>query len=210
MFVYLFFCGLKPKKQFIKLAKWLQPRPTMTMHVKLFFLFDVIIILFHLNSHLSIYSGSNTTTTYYSNATISAPPTTTTPSSNSELKENGDVRPPAANVCPLVTATGAGSKIIHPPEDVSLEEIRARNAKYRAKPKPDAPAAQQPAPAPAMITPSTSQAEVWVSGSFIFIYLCRLKALWCSLLFLHHHCFNIFCCLLITQLDCHVSVTKPR
>ncbi|KAJ0176813.1 hypothetical protein K1T71_007992 [Dendrolimus kikuchii] len=95
----------------------------------------------------------------YSNATISAPPTTSTSSGSSEAKENGEVKPPAANSCPLVTATGAGSKIVHPPEDVSLEEIRARTAKYRPKPKPDAPVAQ-PAPAPAMITPSTSQAEV--------------------------------------------------
>nr|XP_032517474.1 BUB3-interacting and GLEBS motif-containing protein ZNF207 isoform X2 [Danaus plexippus plexippus] len=87
----------------------------------------------------------------YSNATISAPPTT----SNSDPKENGDVRPPAANTCPLVTSTGAGSKIIHPPEDVSLEEIRARNPKYRPKPKPDTHIQS----APAMITP-TSQAEV--------------------------------------------------
>ncbi|CAG4955851.1 unnamed protein product [Colias eurytheme] len=90
----------------------------------------------------------------YSNATISAPPTTST--SNSDPKENGDVKPPAANTCPLVTATGAGSKIIHPPEDVSLEEIRARNVKYRPRPKPDS----TPVSAPAMITPSTSQAEV--------------------------------------------------
>ncbi|XP_021188498.2 BUB3-interacting and GLEBS motif-containing protein ZNF207 isoform X1 [Helicoverpa armigera] len=99
----------------------------------------------------------------YSNATISAPPTTSTPSSSCEPKENGDVKPPAANACPLVTATGAGSKIVHPPEDVSLEEIRARNTKYRAKPKPDAPPAQ-PAPAPTLVTPSTSQAEVWVQA----------------------------------------------
>ncbi|CAH2048414.1 unnamed protein product, partial [Iphiclides podalirius] len=94
----------------------------------------------------------------YSNATISAPPTTSTASA-SEPKENGDVRPPAANTCPLVTATGAGSKIVHPPEDVSLEEIRARHAKYRPKPKPDAPPAI-PTSVSAMISASTSQAEV--------------------------------------------------
>ncbi|XP_026734268.1 BUB3-interacting and GLEBS motif-containing protein ZNF207 isoform X1 [Trichoplusia ni] len=112
----------------------------------------------------SLSSGSNTA--YYSNATISAPPTTTTPSSSVEAKENGDVKPPAANACPLVTATGAGSKIVHPPEDVSLDEIRARAPRYRAKPKPD-----QPPPhlhhhhaQPALITPSTSQAEVWVAA----------------------------------------------
>ncbi|XP_046966039.1 BUB3-interacting and GLEBS motif-containing protein ZNF207 isoform X1 [Vanessa cardui] len=92
----------------------------------------------------------------YSNATISAPPTTSS-ASGSDPKENGEVKPPAANSCPLVTATGAGSKIIHPPEDVSLEEIRARNIKYRPKPKPDIQMTQT---APTMITPSTSQAEV--------------------------------------------------
>ncbi|XP_063826218.1 BUB3-interacting and GLEBS motif-containing protein ZNF207 isoform X1 [Ostrinia nubilalis] len=95
----------------------------------------------------------------YSNATISAPPTTST-SSSSDPKENGEVKPPAANSCPLVTATGAGSKIIHPPEDVSLEEIRARHGKYRPRPKPDAPA-PMPQPQPALITPSTSQAELF-------------------------------------------------
>lgn len=114
---------------------------------------------------------------HFSNATISAPPTTSTPTSSSDPKENGEVKPPAANACPLVTATGAGSKIVHPPEDVSLEEIRARNARYRPKPKPDAPAAQ-PQPAPAMITPSTSQAEVWVSCfSFLLLLVCRLTPL---------------------------------
>ncbi|XP_021202998.2 BUB3-interacting and GLEBS motif-containing protein ZNF207 isoform X2 [Bombyx mori] len=81
----------------------------------------------------------------YSNATISAPPTTTTPSSSADLKENGEVKPPAANTCPLVTATGAGSKIVHPPEDVSLEEIRARHHKYRPAPRPNASPALPPA-----------------------------------------------------------------
>ncbi|XP_047990989.1 BUB3-interacting and GLEBS motif-containing protein ZNF207 isoform X3 [Leguminivora glycinivorella] len=90
----------------------------------------------------------------YSNATISAPPTT---SASLESKENGDVKPPAANACPLVTATGAASRIVHPPEDVSLEEIRARRHHYRPRPK-DHPHQHQPAQA--MLTPSTSQAEV--------------------------------------------------
>ncbi|VVD05826.1 unnamed protein product [Leptidea sinapis] len=81
----------------------------------------------------------------------SAPPTTST---STDLKENGDVRPPPANSCPLVTATGAGSKIVHPPEDVSLEEIRARSSRYRPKPKPEAPST--PIPSPAMIQQSTS------------------------------------------------------
>ncbi|KAL4705926.1 hypothetical protein ACJJTC_017508 [Scirpophaga incertulas] len=101
----------------------------------------------------------------YSNATISAPPTTSTSASN-DPKENGEVKPPAANSCPLVTATGAGSKIVHPPEDVSLEEIRARSIKYRAKPKPDS----QPQQA---IMPSSSQAEV---SPCINFGNCRLMA----------------------------------
>ncbi|XP_068633325.1 BUB3-interacting and GLEBS motif-containing protein ZNF207-like isoform X2 [Battus philenor] len=95
----------------------------------------------------------------YSNATISAPPTTSTPAGSTDPKENGEVKLPAANSCPLVTATGAGSKIVHPPEDVSLEEIRARNAKYRPKPKPDAPLSIATS-MPAMISVTTSQAEV--------------------------------------------------
>ncbi|XP_072949020.1 BUB3-interacting and GLEBS motif-containing protein ZNF207 isoform X2 [Epargyreus clarus] len=90
----------------------------------------------------------------YSNATISAPPTTSAASASP--KENGEVRPPAANACPLVTATGAGSKIVHPPEDVSLEEIRARAPRYRPRAEPPPPAPEPPAHAP----PSTSQAEV--------------------------------------------------
>ncbi|CAK1554225.1 unnamed protein product [Leptosia nina] len=105
---------------------------------------------------IAVSTPSKPTFPAYSNATISAPPTTS--SAAADAKENGDVKPPAANSCPLVTATGAGSKIIHPPEDVSLEEIRARNIKYRPKPKPDAPST--PVSAPPMITPSTSQAEV--------------------------------------------------
>lgn len=33
----------------------------------------------------------------------------------------------------LITTTGTTSKIIHPPEDVSLEELRARKPKYARK-----------------------------------------------------------------------------
>lgn len=31
---------------------------------------------------------------------------------------------------PTIATTGAASKIIHPAEDISLEEIKARNPKY--------------------------------------------------------------------------------
>lgn len=52
-------------------------------------------------------------------ATISAPPTTNTPGGS------GD----GSKVATIAT-TGAASKIIHPAEDISLEEIRARHPKY--------------------------------------------------------------------------------
>ncbi|XP_013195799.1 BUB3-interacting and GLEBS motif-containing protein ZNF207 isoform X2 [Amyelois transitella] len=96
----------------------------------------------------------------YSNATISAPPTTSSAggaAGGAEPRENGEAAGGEAGA--LVPAAGAGSRIVHPPEDVSLEEMRARNARYRPKPKPDAPHSQ-PQAAPVMITPSTSQAEV--------------------------------------------------
>ncbi|XP_061715824.1 BUB3-interacting and GLEBS motif-containing protein ZNF207-like isoform X2 [Cydia pomonella] len=105
---------------------------------------------------VAVSTPSKPTFPAYSNATISAPPTT---SASLEPKENGDVKPPAANACPLVTATGAASKIVHPPEDVSLEEIRARQPRYRPKPK-EPPHQHQHQHQPAMVTPSTSQAEV--------------------------------------------------
>lgn len=57
----------------------------------------------------------------YSNATISAPPTTNMPGSNI----TGET--PKST---LITTTGTTSKIIHPPEDISLEELRARRPKY--------------------------------------------------------------------------------
>jgi len=56
---------------------------------------------------------------FWVGATISAPPTTNNPAAN--------VPPPKVNT---IAATGASSKIIHPQEDVSLEEIRTRNPKY--------------------------------------------------------------------------------
>lgn len=56
-----------------------------------------------------------------SGATISAPPTTNVSSGPS----SGD--PSKVNT---IAATGASSKIIHPAEDISLEEIKARHPKY--------------------------------------------------------------------------------
>lgn len=56
----------------------------------------------------------------YSNATISAPPTTNNANSNNNEGQKST----------LITTTGTTSKIIHPPEDLSLEELRARKPKY--------------------------------------------------------------------------------
>lgn len=58
-------------------------------------------------------------------ATISAPPTTnSTPSgSNSNTGDSSKVG--------TIATTGAASKIIHPSEDISLEEIRARQSRYQ-------------------------------------------------------------------------------
>lgn len=56
----------------------------------------------------------------YSSATISAPPTT-----NTGAPADG------ANKVPMIATTGAASKIIHPAEDISLEELRARLPKYQ-------------------------------------------------------------------------------
>jgi hypothetical protein len=63
----------------------------------------------------------------YSNATISAPPTTNTGNSSKQSTPDEPAKAP-----PQQTQTA--TKIIHPPEDLSLEEIRARHPKYHRKP----------------------------------------------------------------------------
>lgn len=67
-----------------------------------------------------VVSTSKATFPAYSSATISAPPTTN-PSTSSE----------GAPKVQMIATTGAASKIIHPAEDISLEEIRARLPKYQ-------------------------------------------------------------------------------
>lgn len=66
----------------------------------------------------------------YSNATISAPPTTNL--GNSSATANSTTtntnEPPKQ---PVLQTSGASSKILHPPEDTSLEEIRARKPQYK-------------------------------------------------------------------------------
>ncbi|KAG5886604.1 hypothetical protein JTB14_001028 [Gonioctena quinquepunctata] len=56
-------------------------------------------------------------------ATISAPPTTNTPGSNSSSSSDG-------NKIVTIATSSATSKIIHPTEDTSLEEMRAKIIKY--------------------------------------------------------------------------------
>lgn len=60
-----------------------------------------------------------------SNATISAPPTTNQ-SSQGSTSNSDSQKPPT-----IPQNTGPASKIMHPPEDISLEEIRARKPQYR-------------------------------------------------------------------------------
>ncbi|XP_077289902.1 bub3 interacting GLEBS and Zinc finger domain protein isoform X3 [Arctopsyche grandis] len=88
----------------------------------------------------------------YSTVTISAPPTGVAGSSTSS---------PAR---PLVTSTGAASRIMHPPEDVSLEELRARLPRYRrvtrvATPATVSTATSTPTPAPAPTPTVVSQPQ---------------------------------------------------
>jgi hypothetical protein len=63
-----------------------------------------------------------------SNATISAPPTTNLGNSASTGSQSSsdNQKPPT-----IPQNTGTASKIMHPPEDISLEEMRARRPQYR-------------------------------------------------------------------------------
>lgn len=60
----------------------------------------------------------------YSNATISAPPTVGASSTSTNVSDAQ--KPPT-----IPQASGTASKIIHPPEDVSLEELRSRKQQYK-------------------------------------------------------------------------------
>ncbi|XP_044758176.1 BUB3-interacting and GLEBS motif-containing protein ZNF207 isoform X1 [Coccinella septempunctata] len=66
----------------------------------------------------------------FTGATISAPPTTNQAAGSST---------PNSDKVTLITNTGTSSKIIHPAEDISLEEIRAKRLKYTkvTAPKPE-------------------------------------------------------------------------
>lgn len=76
------------------------------------------------------FGGGPPSASSFTGATISAPPTTNQASVSST---------PSGDKVPLITNTGTSSKIIHPAEDISLEEIRARRLKYTkvTAPKPE-------------------------------------------------------------------------
>lgn len=67
----------------------------------------------------------------YSSATISAPPTTNSANAANANAVGGDAAKSAASS--VIPVTGTTSKIVHPPEDLSLEEIRARKPQYQKK-----------------------------------------------------------------------------
>uniref|UniRef100_A0A1Q3G0E7 BED-type domain-containing protein n=1 Tax=Culex tarsalis TaxID=7177 RepID=A0A1Q3G0E7_CULTA len=67
----------------------------------------------------------------YSSATISAPPTTNSANAANAAGVGGDAAKSASSS--VIPVTGTTSKIVHPPEDLSLEEIRARKPQYQKK-----------------------------------------------------------------------------
>lgn len=76
----------------------------------------------------------------YSNATISAPPTTnhaggasSAPPSGPPDAQQHQQRPPAPPAASGTSAAAVTTKIMHPQEDLSLEELRARQPKIQAR-----------------------------------------------------------------------------
>lgn len=100
---------------------------------------------------------------YSSSATISAPPTTNNSSGGPNAPPTA---PPGAEGTaskPLIAPTNTASKIMHPPEDVSLEELRARHPRYQRKLIPPTSSAVVSVPTPSH-TP-TSYAATRVARS---------------------------------------------
>lgn len=90
----------------------------------------------------------------YSNATISAPPTTNLGQQQQQLQTSTSTNVSEMTPKPSVIPhpTGTASKIMHPPEDISLEEIRCRKAQYRVNKNPTVSSPQSSASS----TPSVS------------------------------------------------------
>uniref|UniRef100_D3TPM0 Zinc finger protein n=1 Tax=Glossina morsitans morsitans TaxID=37546 RepID=D3TPM0_GLOMM len=62
----------------------------------------------------------------YSNATISAPPTTNNPNITAPTTSSASAGGEAPKSQVVTSTSGVTSKIMHPPEDLSLEELKAR------------------------------------------------------------------------------------
>ncbi|XP_058058838.1 BUB3-interacting and GLEBS motif-containing protein ZNF207 isoform X2 [Anopheles bellator] len=90
-------------------------------------------------STATVPTSSKPTFPAYSSATISAPPTTNSAISaaaaaNSSNANNGLAGDSGKAASSVISHAGSGtSKIVHPPEDVSLEEIRARKPQYQSQ-----------------------------------------------------------------------------
>jgi hypothetical protein len=123
----------------------------------------------------------------YSNATISAPPTklTNATTSASTSTANETQKPSTIQQNP-----GTASKIMHPPEDVSLEEIKARKSQYRIN-KSQAAVSQSQASITASIAASKAQeskliaAAQEVSASSLSLFVSFFIQL--SYFFCHEH-----------------------
>ncbi|CAD7085905.1 unnamed protein product [Hermetia illucens] len=87
--------------------------------------------LFPAVSTSTVPSQAKPTFPAYSNATISAPPTTNNPAAAGAAAATSNATTDGQKS--LITTSGTTSKIMHPPEDLSLEEIRARKPKYQRK-----------------------------------------------------------------------------
>ncbi|KAK8395155.1 hypothetical protein O3P69_006123 [Scylla paramamosain] len=79
----------------------------------------------------------------YSQANGQSTPSTQASSTPSGLPDKGEAKKPA-----LITTVSANSRIIHPEEDISLEEKRAGMPRYQQAPRASPLRARAPAPAP--------------------------------------------------------------
>ncbi|XP_045119540.1 BUB3-interacting and GLEBS motif-containing protein ZNF207-like isoform X2 [Portunus trituberculatus] len=79
----------------------------------------------------------------YSQANGQSTPSTQASNTPSGLPDKGEAKKPA-----LITTVSANSRIIHPEEDISLEEKRAGMPRYQQAPRASPLRARAPAPAP--------------------------------------------------------------
>lgn len=110
--------------------------------------------------------ASNSDTKSTSTASIGPiKPTFPAYSSSSSHNSGSSTAPtnPEPSKVNLISAVGGSSKIVHPPEDISLEEYLAKQPKYigsvPSKPAPEEPVAASPPPQAAP-TPTTTTAPV--------------------------------------------------